>query len=308
MGQRSSTTAGSRSAHRRALSNDEPSTAVWSTDLERLTVSLAELRAQADGAARAAEQAARPSTLPAPSVTPLRRASADGGGGNGRLVRETEAATREASWHAAQQQRLDADVARLRDALPRDRSRPTRRATPLKTRPRFATWEARRGRAPRATGSYGGPTRRDTTAPAGCRTWPTRVRPLCPWRGTHRPADRESATLVESEAALRAERDRLGTDIAVAATRERDAREALAALHSAECGRRSRLAEAEREASAARERLRTADDRVRARDHTELEARLGLESLARTACSSSLRGLATSALPASGSSGRASVR
>jgi chromosome segregation protein len=92
-------------------------------------------------------------------------------------------------------------------------------------------------------------------------------------------ADRESATLVEREAALRAERDRLGTDIAVAATRERDAREALAALHSADAADRSRLAEAEREASAARERLRTADDRVRAADHTELEARLGLESL-----------------------------
>ena len=92
-------------------------------------------------------------------------------------------------------------------------------------------------------------------------------------------AERESAMLVEREAGLGAERDRLGTDIAVASTRERDAREALAALHSADAADRSRLAEAERDAAAARERLRTADDRVRAADHAELEARLGLESL-----------------------------
>ena len=92
-------------------------------------------------------------------------------------------------------------------------------------------------------------------------------------------ADREAAALVEREASLGTERDRLATDIAVASTRERDAREGLAALHSADAADRSRLAEAERDASVARERLRTADERVRAADHAELEARLGLESL-----------------------------
>ena len=53
----------------------------------------------------------------------------------------------------------------------------------------------------------------------------------------------------------------------------------LLALHAADAADRSRLAEAERAASGARERLRSADDRSRAADHAELEARLGLESL-----------------------------
>ena len=92
-------------------------------------------------------------------------------------------------------------------------------------------------------------------------------------------ADRESAGLVEREAAITADRDRLRSDIATATTRERDAREALAALHTADAADRSRLAEAERAASTAREKLRSADDRARAADHAELEARLGLDGL-----------------------------
>ena len=41
----------------------------------------------------------------------------------------------------------------------------------------------------------------------------------------------------------------------------------------------SRLAEAEREATAARERLRSTDDRTRAADVSALEARLNLDAL-----------------------------
>jgi DNA repair exonuclease SbcCD ATPase subunit len=62
-------------------------------------------------------------------------------------------------------------------------------------------------------------------------------------------------------------------------TAESNAREALLALHAADAADRSRLSEAERAASGARERLRSADDRLRAADHAELEGRLGLESL-----------------------------
>jgi chromosome segregation protein len=92
-------------------------------------------------------------------------------------------------------------------------------------------------------------------------------------------ADRESATLTERETTTRSELDGLRSDIAVATTRERAAREALLALHAADAADRTRLTEAERAASAARERLRTADERARAADHAEVEARLGLESL-----------------------------
>ena len=50
-------------------------------------------------------------------------------------------------------------------------------------------------------------------------------------------------------------------------------------LRAADDRRSDRLAEAERAASRAREHLRSADDRLRAADHAELEARLGLDSL-----------------------------
>lgn len=92
-------------------------------------------------------------------------------------------------------------------------------------------------------------------------------------------ADREGAGLVERESALLAERDALREEIASATIAERDAREALQALHAEDAADRARLAEAERAASTARERLRAADERARAADHAELEARLGLESL-----------------------------
>ena len=92
-------------------------------------------------------------------------------------------------------------------------------------------------------------------------------------------ADREMAALVERESVLRAERDGLGTAVAAATTAERGAREALSALHAEDAADRARLADAEQAASTARERLRAADDRARAADHAELEARLSAESL-----------------------------
>ena len=69
------------------------------------------------------------------------------------------------------------------------------------------------------------------------------------------------------------------TQPASAAAAESSAREALAALHAADEADRSRSTEAERAAAAARDHLRTADDRLRAADHADLEARLGLDSL-----------------------------
>ncbi|HET9083948.1 MAG TPA: AAA family ATPase, partial [Candidatus Limnocylindrales bacterium] len=251
-----------------------------SSDLERLDGELAALRTHADDAARAAEDAR--------SASESARAEASRLAGERRrmeeaeraAVRETEVATREASWHMAQQQRLDADVSRLRDALPSDQVAKDTAADEPGEGPAIATWQARadelrerRDRLAARLADYDG-TRRDgeharARAEAAVAMADERIA----------RTDRESAALVEREAALVTERDRLATEIAVAATRERDARDALAALHSADAADRSRLAEAERTATAARERLRAADDRVRAADHAELEARLGLESL-----------------------------
>ena len=54
---------------------------------------------------------------------------------------------------------------------------------------------------------------------------------------------------------------------------------ALDEVHAADAADRDRLAAAEREATAARERLRTADAQLRAADHLDLEARLGVDAL-----------------------------
>jgi chromosome segregation protein len=92
-------------------------------------------------------------------------------------------------------------------------------------------------------------------------------------------ADREIASLGDREHALAAERDGLRSEIAAAAAREATTREALEAVLVADIADRERLAEAERAAAAARDRLRIADTRLRAADHVELEARLGFEAL-----------------------------
>ncbi|MFL5684651.1 MAG: chromosome segregation protein SMC [Chloroflexota bacterium] len=251
-----------------------------SSDLERLDAELAALRTQAEETARGAAAARAAFETARAEVSRLAGERRRMEEAERAAVRETEVASREANWHTAQRQRLDSDVARLREALPAEPVTADATSAAPVDRTAIATWEARaeelrerRDRLAARLADHDG-TRRDAEhararAEAAVAMAEERIA----------RTDRESAALVEREAALGTERDRLATDIAVARARERDAREALAALHSADAADRSRLAEAERAATAARERLRTADDRVRAADHAELEARLGLESL-----------------------------
>jgi chromosome segregation protein len=91
--------------------------------------------------------------------------------------------------------------------------------------------------------------------------------------------DRDAAALTEREGALQSERDGIRAELATATEAEAAARAALASLHAADAADRARLADAERAAAAAREHLRAADERLRAVDRVELEARLRLESL-----------------------------
>jgi chromosome segregation protein len=252
------------------------------TDLERLETELRRLRDQAETAARTATSART-------SFETARAELAQASGERRRneeaeraAVRETERATREAAWHEAQRERLEAEVSRLRDALPAAPETTPSAPDPSKSDVTTAieTWESRAGelrdrrdRLAAQLATYDG-TRRDAEhararAEAAVANAEERIA----------RADREAAALVERETALAGERDQLTTDVAVASTRESDARAALTALHTADAADRSRLADAERAATAARERLRAADERARAADHGELEARLGLESL-----------------------------
>jgi chromosome segregation protein len=250
-------------------------------DLDHLDDELATLRTTAEAAATAATDARAAFDAARNELARLSGERRRAEEAERATVRETETTTREAAWHEAQQQRLDADVARLRDDLS---------ATPEGADPdattttgdgtAIATWEARAGelrerrdRLAARLATHDGMRRDAEHAQARADAAVTSAEERIA------RADRESAALVERETSIVDQRDRLRTDIATATTLEREAREALLALHTADAADRSRLAEAERAASTAREKLRSADDRARAADHAELEARLGLESL-----------------------------
>lgn len=254
-------------------------------ELERATAELETLQAAA-GTTDAGAQAAR-AVLDGHRADEVRAAAERRRAEEGERVasRESEAIAREAAWHAAQRARLDADVMRLRDLLA----------------------------ATTATGSTPGSTPATTTddAPTALATWETRAAEVRERRdrlatrlATHDAArheaerrqarseasavmaeeritraEREYTALSGREADLTVERDGLRAEIAAAISTESGARRALHELLVADEADRSRLSDAERTATAARDRLRSADDRFRVADHAELEARLGLEAL-----------------------------
>ncbi len=92
-------------------------------------------------------------------------------------------------------------------------------------------------------------------------------------------AEADAVTLATREGALLTEREQLGAESALAARREGEAASALSELRLADAAARERLATAERDAVAARDRLRAADERLRAADRADLEARLGRDAL-----------------------------
>jgi chromosome segregation protein len=198
-------------------------------------------------------------------------------------AREAESIAREGAWHAAQRERLEAEVTRLRAAQAEMASVPAvdpaaglgddgERAV--------ATWEARaadlrqrRDRLAEQAATHEATRRVAEHARARAEA----AAAMAEERVTR--ADRELAALAEREVRLVQERDALRADLATAVTRERAAGDALAALRAADAADRARLADAERAVAAARDGLRGVGERARAADHAELEARLGLESL-----------------------------
>ena len=203
-------------------------------------------------------------------------------------ARQVEAVAREAAWHEAQVDRLAAGVDRARGAmtsLEPDADAPDAPATTAATADApdgagLAAWEARaaalRVRRDRLAEEIAGrdASRRDTEhrrarAEAALAMAEERVV----------RAERELAALFDRERTLAEQRDAASDDVTSCAAREAMAREALGAIRAADAIDRDRLDRAEREASAARDRQRTVDDRLRAADHADLEARLGLDAL-----------------------------
>ena len=210
-------------------------------------------------------------------------------------ARGLEAVVREGAWHAAQAERLEAELARARAAVA---AQPSDRATPAD------------GRA--TSGAPGAPATSDDGPDGGAlAAWEARAAELRSRRdrlaeeaasldaarrdAEHRRAraeastalaeermaraDRDVTALGERERTLAEERDALRGEIATTSAREASAREALAEVHAADVADRDRMAAAERASAAARDRLRAVDARLRAADHADLEARLGRDAL-----------------------------
>jgi chromosome segregation protein len=91
--------------------------------------------------------------------------------------------------------------------------------------------------------------------------------------------ERDTVELSERERELTNEREGLGEELAAAAIREAAVRAELQRIQTAEVAARGRLADAESTASNARGRLRACQDRVRAAEVSEMQARLALEAI-----------------------------
>ena len=213
------------------------------------------------------------------------------------VARQLETVVRETSWHAAQMDRLEAELRRARHAVATrdadadavadaDRAQlpaPHPTGDAVADAPdgaALAAWEARslelrarRDRLAEDAGSRDAARREaeDRRARAEASTAIAEDRMA--------RADREVASFGERERALTEKRDALRSEVAASGALEGAARQALADLHAADAVDRVRLAAVEGEAVSARERLRAADTRLRAADHQALEARLGLDGL-----------------------------
>ena len=91
--------------------------------------------------------------------------------------------------------------------------------------------------------------------------------------------ERQTGELARREQQIGAEREGLGEELAAAALREASVRAELEELRAAAAAARTRLTEAEAAAAHSRDRLRSCQERVRAAEVAELEARLALDAI-----------------------------
>jgi chromosome segregation protein len=271
-------------------------------EAERLRRDVAGLRAEADAAGRDERAATGSATQARAALETARSAESEALAARRRAEqdersagRDLEAAAREAAWHAAQAERLGAEAARASGAVDGDvatgaadatRGEPGRVAAAA-TGPEqpgateaIVTWErraaelrSRRDRIAADVAAVDGRRRenegRRARAEASVALAEARLA----------GADRELASLADRERATADERAAVTGDHAAASEREARAREALDGLLADDRAERARLAEAERQATAARERLRAADERARVADVAALEARLAMDGL-----------------------------
>jgi len=263
-------------------------------DADRLRAEVARLDGEASATASAAQSAialaegARAaldvaSSAEARAVAGRRRADE----AERSATRELEAVAREAGWHGAQLARLEADVERAGDGLTAMEAvgrwgaagsngapaLPAEEAAVAAWDARAADLRSRRDRLAARQSTSDGERRnaeaRRARAEATVALEEARLARI----------DREVVALGEREDRLADERRGIAVELATATSHEASAAAALGDLRAADAADRDRLGTAERDAAAARDRLRNADDRLRAADRADLEARLGRDSL-----------------------------
>ena len=244
-------------------------------------------RAEADAAATAARAAVTAASAEESRRLADRRRAEEA---ERSAARELEAVVREGAWHAAQVERLSGEVERSRAALAalepaglwegEKTGQPAAEGQAPDEANAIATWEGRaaelrtrRDRLAEEAAAHDAARRevetRRARAEASVQMDEARIAGIA----------REVGRLAERQAALAEERHRVELALADATETERRLAAALGEVREADAQARDRLAAAERASIGARDRLRAADDRLRAADRADLEARLGRDAL-----------------------------
>jgi len=270
-------------------------------EIERLREEVAELEAAAEAASSAAGSASQAAVAARAALEHAREAERRAGASRReaeeaerRAARILEGVAREAAWHASQAARLEADRDRL-SAASRQAAEAADAATAGQTgtavgpasttgaededqasalhewEARAATLRARRDQLAVEDAALELARReaegRRARASAAAEMQQARIAQL----------ERDAIELSQRERSLASERESLGGELAAAAIREAAVRVELDQIQNAAAAARTRLALAESAASSARDRLRYCQDRIRAAEVTEMQARLALD-------------------------------
>jgi chromosome segregation protein len=270
-------------------------------EVERLAEEVAKLQADATKAAVEAAETSKEAgvaraALEAARETERRAGSArrDAEESERRATRALETIAREAAWRSAQATRLEADRDRLKESVRQVTAAADAAAaggaaakdgaaagTPAEEHANaLREWEARaasmRARRDQLASEENAleSVRRDAEtrrarASAAANLDQERIGSL----------ERQTGELAKREQQIGAEREGLGEELAAAALRESAIRAELVDLLAAAAAARNRLTEAEAAAMHARDRLRSCQERVRAAEVAELEARLALDAI-----------------------------
>jgi chromosome segregation protein len=279
-------------------------------EIDRLADEVAGLEAEAQSASAAAATASQDAATARVELERAREAERRAGAtlreaeeAERRAARVLEGVAREAGWHASQAARLEADRDRL-VAAARQAAEAAEAATAGQTG--TAMRSGAQGAAGAAT-----PDAEDEDRASALREWEARAATLRARRDqlaaedatlelVRREAEarcarasaaaemqqtriaqleRDTVELSDRERELEREREGLGEELAAATIREAAVRAELDQIQVAAAAARGRLAHAESTASDARGRLRACQDRVRATELSEMQARLALDAI-----------------------------